>query len=240
MTVVRRISTVVKAKVSRLLDKVEQPGEILDYGYQKQVENLHALKRGIAEVVTAKRRLQRQQATLGQKVVKLDAQARQALTAGQEDLARTALERKHLAQDELRSLDRQVVELEDQQQKLVDSDQKLRVKVEAFRARKEIVKAQYSAAEAQVRISEAATGVGNHMADVGMALQRTIDKTESLQARAAAVQELEAAGTFDDLTALGSGKDDIDRQLEEIGALSAVDDELAKIRAEMPRLEIAG
>jgi phage shock protein A len=233
MAVVRRMSTVVKAKISRLLDRVERPGEILDYGYQKQVENLYNVKRGIADVVTAKRRLQRQQAPLQQKVVKLDTQARQALVTGQEDLARTALERKQLAQSELQSLDRHVGELQDQQQKLIDSEQKLRVKVEAFRTKKEVVKAQYSAAEAQVRISEAATGVGNQMADVGMALQRAIDKTESLQARASAVQELEAAGTFDDLTALGPGKDDIDRQLAAIGASGTVEDELARIKIEL-------
>jgi phage shock protein A len=233
MALVRRMSTVVKAKISRLLNRVEQPGEILDYGYQKQVENLYKLKRGIADVVTAKQRLQRQQATLQQKVVKLDTQARQALATGQEDLARTALERKQLAQGELQSLDRDVGELGDQQQKLIDSEQKLRVKVETFRTRKEVVKAQYSAAEAQVRISEAATGVGSQMADVGMALQRAVDKTENMKARADAVSELEAAGTFDDLTALGPGKDDIDRQLEQIGALSAVDDELARIKIEL-------
>jgi phage shock protein A len=233
MALLRRMSTVVKAKVSRLFDRFERPGEILDYGYQKQVENLYSLKRGIADVVTAKRRMQRQQATLQQKVVKLDTQARQALATGQEDLARTALERKQLAQGELQSLDRQVGELEDQQQKLIDFEQKLRAKVEAFRTRKEVVKAQYSAAEAQVRISEAASGVGSQMADVGMAMQRAVDKTENMKARADAVSELEAAGTFNDLTALGSGKDDIDRRLEQIGASGAVDDELARIKIEL-------
>lgn len=235
MASVKRLSTIVKAKISRLLDRVEQPGEILDYGYQRQVESLYDLKRGIADVVTAKRHLQRQQATLQQKVGKLDTQARQALATGQEDLARTALERKQIAQSELQSLDCQVGELEDQQQKLIAFEQKLRVRVEAFRTRKEVVKAQYSAAEAQVRISEAATGVGSQMADIGMALQRAIDKTENMQARASAVHELEAAGTFDDLTALGPGKDDIDRQLDEIGALSAADDELARIKIELGR-----
>jgi phage shock protein A len=233
MAFLRRMSTVVKAKISRLLDRVEQPGEILDYGYQKQVENLYKLKRGVADVVTAKRRLQHQQATLQQKVVKLDTQARQALATGREDLARTALERKQLAQGELQSLDRQVGELEDQQQKLIDSERKLQVKVETFRTRKEVVKAQYSAAEAQVRISETATGMGAQMADVGLAMQRAVDKTANMKARADAVSELEATGTFGDLTALGSGKDDIDRQLGEIGALSAVDGELARIKIEL-------
>ena len=109
----------------------------------------------------------------------------------------------------------------------------MRAKLEAFRTKKEVIKAQYSAAEAQVRISEAATGVGEQMADVGLAMQRALDKTENMKARAAAVGELEASGTFDDLTQLGPGKDDIDRQLEAIGAGGAVDDELAKLKAEL-------
>ena len=198
-----RMSTVVKAKVSKLLDRAEDPAETLDYSYQKQVEQLQNVKKGIADVVTAKKRLQMQESSLQQSVVKLDTQARQALSAGQEDLARTALERKNVAQTELQGLDTQVTELEDQQQKLTDSEQKLRAKIEAFRTKKEVIKAQYSAAEAQVRISEAATGVGEQMADVGLAMQRAVDKTENMQARADAVSELEAAGTFDDVTQLG-------------------------------------
>ena len=228
-----RMSTVIKAKLSRLLDKAEDPGETLDYSYQKQLESLQNVKKGIADVVTAKKRLQMQSQKLEQSVVKLDTQARQALAAGNEELARTALERKNVAQTELQGLDQQVTELEAQQAKLTDSEQKLRQKIEAFRTKKEVIKAQYSAAEAQVRISEAATGVGEQMADVGLAMQRAQDKTEQMRARADAVSELEAAGTFDDLTTLGPGQDDIDRQLAQLSSTSQVDDELAKMKAEL-------
>ncbi|HEX8743295.1 MAG TPA: PspA/IM30 family protein, partial [Thermoleophilaceae bacterium] len=153
------MSTVVKAKISRLLDRAEDPGETLDYGYQKQVELLQNVKKGIADVVTSKKRLQMQSKKLQDSVVKLDTQARQALSAGREDLARTALERKSLAQSELQSLDTQVAELEAQQEQLIANEKKLRTKIEAFRTKKEVIKAQYSASEAQVRISEAANGV---------------------------------------------------------------------------------
>ena len=182
-----RMSTVIKAKVSKLLDRAEDPSETLDYSYQKQVEQLQNVKKGIADVVTAKKRLQMQESTLQQSVVKLDTQARQALSGGNEDLARAALERKNVAQTELQGLDTQVTELEQQQEKLTDSEKKLRAKIEAFRTKKEVIKAQYSAAEAQVRISEAATGVGEQMADVGLAMQRAVDKTENMRARADAV-----------------------------------------------------
>jgi len=228
-----RFSTVVKAKISKLLDRAEDPAETLDYSYQKQLESLQNVKKGIADVVTAKKRLQMQSSKLEQSVVKLDTQARQALATGNEDLARVALERKNVAQTELQGLDAQVTELEAQQQKLTDSEAKLRSKIEAFRTKKEVIKAQYSAAEAQVRISEAATGVGEQMADVGLAMQRAVDKTEQMRARADAVSELEEAGTFDDLTALGSGEDDIDKQLRELSSGAAVDDELAKMKAEL-------
>jgi phage shock protein A len=228
-----RMSVVVKAKISKLLDRAEDPGETLEYSYQKQMELLQNVKKGLADVVTSKKRLQLQSQKLEQQVVKLDTQARQALAAGQEDLARTALERKNVAQTELQSLDSQVAQLETQQQQMVDSQAKLQTKIEAFRSKKEVIKAQYSAAEAQVRISEAATGVGEEMADVGLAMQRALDKTENMRARASAVDELEKAGAFEDLTQLGEGQDDIDRQLSQLSTTSTVDSELEKMKAEL-------
>ena len=228
-----RMSTVIKSKISRLLDKSEDPGETLDYGYQKQVELLQNVKKGIADVVTSKKRLQMQSTKLEQSVVKLDTQARQAISQGREDLARAALERKTVAQTELQSLDTQIKELESQQEQLTANEKKLRTKIETFRTKKEVIKAQYSAAEAQVKISEAANGVGEEMADLGLAIQRAEDKTEQMKARAGAVEELEAAGTFDDLTQLGGGQDDIDRELAALGAGSQVDDELSKMKAEL-------
>ena len=228
-----RMSMVFKAKINKLLDRAEDPGETLEYSYQKQMELLQQVKKGIADVVTAKKRLQLQSQKLEQTVVKLDTQARQAISAGREDLARTALERKQFAQNELQSLDQQVVELESQQQQLIDKEQRLRSKLEQFRTKKEVIKAQYSAAEAQVKISEAATGVGEEMADVGLAMQRAVDKTENMRARANAMEELEAAGTFDDNLALGTGQDDIDRELSQLTSGTEVDSELEKLKAEL-------
>ncbi len=228
-----RISTTFKAKISKLLDKHEDPSETLEYSYQKQTELLQNVKKGLADVVTSKKRLQLQSQKMEQQVVKLDTQARQALAAGKEDLARTALERKTAVQAELQGLDGQIAELETQQQQMTDSEAKLRAKIEAFRSKKEVIKAQYSAAEAQVRISDAAGGVGEEMADVGLAMQRALDKTENMRARAQAVDELEKAGTFDDLSQLGSGQDDIDRQLSQISSGSQVDSELEKMKAEL-------
>ena len=228
-----RIETLTKAKVSHLLDRAEDPAETLDYVYEQQMEDLQKVKQGIVEVVASKKRLQLQEEQSKQQADKLDAQAREAVSAGREDLARAALERKHLIVQETSSLDQQVADLQSQQEQLIDSERNLQTKIQDFRTKKEVIKAQYSASQAQVQISEAATGVGNHMADLGEAMQRAIDKTDQMQARASAVQELQAAGTFDDLTSLGPPQDDIDKQLDQLGAKSAVDDELNQLRAEV-------
>ena len=226
-----RASLIAKAKISKLLDRAESPTETLDYSYEKQLELLQNVKRGVADVVTAKKRLQMQTEQLEQSVVKLETQARQALASGREDLARQALERKSAVQQQLQGLDQQIQQLEAQQEKLVASEKALQAKIEAFRSEKEVVKAQYSAAEAQVRIGEAATGIGEQMADTGLAIQRAKEKTEQMQARAAAVDELVSSGALEDFTA--GDQTDLDRQLAQLSSQSQVDSELAKLKAEL-------
>jgi phage shock protein A len=225
-----RLTLIIKAKFSKALDKAENPNETLDYSYEEQLRQLQNVKRGIADVTTAKKRLEIQYTGMQQQVDKLDGQARDALKANREDLAREALTRKAAVQAQLEGIMQQGQQLEAQQQKLTEGERTLSAKVEAFRTQKEVIKAQYSAAEAQVRIGEAATGIGEQMADVGLAVQRAKDKTEQLQARASAIDELTTSGALDDLT---SSSDDIDRQLSQISQGGQVDDELAKMKAEL-------
>jgi phage shock protein A len=225
-----RAATIIKAKFSALLNRAENPNETLDYSYEKQLESLQNVKRGIADVVTAKKRLQLQTQQLEQNVVKLDTQARQALAANREDLARQALERKSGLQQQLQQLDGQVQGLEQQQEKLTANEQQLSAKIEQFRTQKEVMKASYSAAEAQVRIGEAATGIGREMEDTGLAIQRAKDKTEQMQARANALDELVQTGALEDLT---SDQTQLDRELAQLSSSSQVDQELAKLKAEV-------
>jgi len=225
-----RFMLIFKSKASKALDRAENPNETLDYSYEKQLEQLQNVKRGIADVTTAKKRLELQYTSMQQQVDKLDGQARDSLKANREDLAREALSRKAAVQGQLDGIMQQGQQLEAQQQKLIEGERTLQAKVEAFRTQKEVIKAQYSAAEAQVRIGEAATGIGEQMADVGLAVQRAKDKTEQLQARANAIDELTASGALTDLTSSG---DDIDRQLAQISQGGQVDDELAKMKAEL-------
>jgi len=220
MGLLGRAGEIIRAKFSALLNRAENPSETLDYSYEKQLESLQNVKRGVADVVTAKKRLELQTQQLEQNVVRLDTQARQALAAGREDLARQALERKSGIQQQL----------QDQQEKLVASEKQLSARIEQFRSQKEVIKAQYSAAEAQVRIGEAATGIGREMDNTGLAIQRAKDKTEQMQARASAIDELVSSG---DLEELGSDKTQLDRELAQLASQGQVDRELEQLKAEV-------
>jgi phage shock protein A len=228
---VSRTTLIIKSKYSKLLNRAENPTETLDYSYEQMLEQLQNVKRGVADVVTSKKRLELQQQKLEQNVVKLETQARQAVAANRDDLAKQALERKAIAQQQLQDMDGQVQQLADQQDKLVAAQQQLETKIESFRSQKEVLKAQYSAAEAQVRVGEAATGIGEHMNDTGLAIQRAKDKTEEMQARASAIDELTSSGALEDFTA--GDQTQLDRELSQISASSQVDSELAKLKAEV-------
>ena len=226
----QRFMLIFKSKASRALDRAENPTETLDYSYEQMLEQLQNVKRGVADVVTAKKRLELQTQSIEQNVVKLETQARQAVAANRDDLAKEALQRKAAAQQQLQGLDAQVQQLQSQQESLVASQQQLEARIESFRSEKEVIKAQYSAAQAQVKIGEAATGIGKGMQDTGLAIQRARDKTQELQARASAIDELTASGALEDFT---DDRTQLDKELAQISTTSQVDSELAKLKSEV-------
>lgn len=230
MGLLSRMTTVVKAKVNKIVERAEDPNETLDYAYEKQMELLRNVKRGIVEMVTAKRRLEFQAAKVKESLGTLDNQARRALEMGREDLARLALQRKQAALVELEGLEQQISNLELEQEKLTHAEQRLQAKVEAFRTKKEIVKAQYNAAQAQVRIGAAVSGISEEMGDVALAIERAENKTEHMRAKAAAIDELASAGVLEDFT---GREDPIGKELAQLTASQNVEAELAALKASL-------
>ncbi|WP_334102690.1 PspA/IM30 family protein [Methanothrix soehngenii] len=229
MGFLERMSVVVQAKMNKIMNRIEDPREVLEVSYEKQLQLLQNVKRGVAEVTTSKKRLELQKAKLQMNIDKLDGQAKEAISASREDLARKALESKALMQAQLNTLEREIKELNDQQLKLQAAETRLATKVEAFRTKKETIKAQYTAADAQVKITESVTGISEEMADVGLAVQRAEEKTEDMKARSAALDELLESGTLTDY----SGGDEIESELARVKAKNTVDDEMARLKAEM-------
>ncbi|CAA9381096.1 MAG: Suppressor of sigma54-dependent transcription, PspA-like [uncultured Propionibacteriaceae bacterium] len=224
-----RISLIFRAKTDKALDKMEDPRQTLDYSYQRQLELLQKVRRGVADVATSRKRVELQANGLTTQADKLTQQAQKALEVGREDLAREALSRRSGIQQQLADLLAEDAEMLGEEEKLTSASRRLQAKVDSFRTRKETIKATYSAAEAQTRINEAFSGISEEMGDVGLAIQRAEDKTAQMQARAGAIDELLASGALDDPT--GTSKDDITLELEQLASTSDVESELARMRA---------
>jgi phage shock protein A len=227
----QRMSLIFRAKTDKALDKLEDPRQTLDYSYQRQLELLQKVRRGVADVATSRKRVELQANQLGMQTDKLTQQAQKALEVGREDLAREALTRRSGVQQQLTDLQAQHAQLQGEEEKLTRASQRLQAKVDAFRTRKETIKATYSAAEAQTRISEAFSGISEEMGDVGLAIQRAEDKTAQMQARAGALDELMASGALNDPT--GITKDDLTLELEQLASTSDVESELARMKASL-------
>ncbi|MGO9077836.1 MAG: PspA/IM30 family protein [Streptosporangiaceae bacterium] len=231
MGVMKRVSLIFKSKANKALDRMEDPRETLDYSYQQQLEMLQQVRRGVADVATSRKRLELQMNQLQRSSDKLDRQARDSLAAGREDLAREALVRKSGLTSQLTDLQTQYASLQGEEEKLTQASQRLQTRVDAFRTKKETIKATYTAAEAQTRINEAFTGISEEMGDVGLAIQRAEDKTEQMKARAGAIDELMASGALDDV--VSGPRDDIQAELDRMGASRGVDAELEALKTEL-------
>jgi phage shock protein A len=225
MSLISRLRTIFRSKASRALDRLEDPREALDDSYDQQVSMLQRVRQGLAEVATAKKRLELQGQEMGARYQRLGDQAQEALNQGREDLARTALERRSLLERQVESLRDQYSALQQQQTRLQDNERRLGEHIAAFRVEKETIKATYSASEAQVKANEVAAGIGSQMSDAGASLDRARDRVAQMQARAAATDELLSSGALQDLTAApdedlerqlaaGSTREDVERQLQ--------------------------
>jgi len=230
MSLMKRISLIFRSKANKALDKAEDPRETLDYSYQRQLDLLAKVRRGVADVATSRKRVELQVNQLEAQSTKLQGQAEKAISVGREDLAREALTRKSGLTNQISDLKAQHAQLQGEEEKLTLAQQRLQAKVESFRTRKETIKATYTAAEAQTRINEAMSGIGEEMGDVGLAIQRAEDKTAQMQARAGAIDELIASGALDDVSQVGGG-DDIARELDAMSSETDVEVELARLRS---------
>jgi len=221
-------------RTNAALNRAEDPGQVMDYAYQKQQEQLQELRRSIANVVTSEKRLELQQRQVEESVIKLNFHAQQALQADREDLARMALQRKELLILQLNSYEQQIAQLKMQGEKLIAIERNASARVEAFRIQKEMVKAQYSAAQAQVKINEAMAGLSEGTTEINLAMQRAQDRVLNMQARADAMEMLIEQGTLGEQGLLGAGSGDtLDRELQRLSAEENVEAQLLAMKRQL-------
>ena len=229
MSFIARLKAIFGAKADQALDQLEDPKASLDYSLTRLQASLRQISDSLVEVATARRYLETQQNQVEKAIAKYEGQARDALAADREDLAKRALERKAAARERLESLNANIESLNAQRESLKTSQATLRQKIELFQGKKEELKALYDSSRAQLRVKEAVSGISKDLADVGHAIERAETRIHRMQARVEAIDELAAAGALEN--ALEPG-DDIDRELARISRQTTVEQELARLKAE--------
>jgi len=241
MTLRRRVGLLFRARAGRVLDTMEDPGDALELAYEKQLQALQRVRRGVADVVTSQKQLEIQQRQMRANSARLEDLARRALEQGREELAASALTQGELVEGQLTGLRAQMDALAHQRENLELAGQRLQARIAAMRTQKQTLKAQYSAARATVHAGETVAGISKDMDEIELMLERARDKMMSTQARAEAVNELLDTGV---LSRLGAGGiDSIEAQVRATSVEESVEQRLATMRKELglggehPRLE---
>jgi len=230
MTLFQRAHDIVQAKANKALDAAERPDELLDLSYEEMLEQITQLRRALVEITASRRQIELQEQQFRHSVDHLQDQAKAALSLGKDDLAKEALSRRAAAQAQIDAMESQHEQLTEQEANLERNLDALQKRVNDFRTRKEVLKAQYTTAKAVSAVDESAAGISHTFGDSGSALQRAQDKIATMQARAAAVDELLQSGVLEDV---GGGTDDIQAELDDAGSAAQVDRQLAALRAEI-------
>ncbi|HCU93331.1 MAG TPA: phage shock protein A [Actinobacteria bacterium] len=232
MGVARRIAELYEVKVNALLDRLEDPREMLDYSYAQQQAMLHRLQQQATEVAASRHLAQMQETQLQRSADRLQDQAEQAVAAGKEELARQALAWRSAILVHIDDLRAEQVALRADEEQLTASARRLQRKIEAFGLHKETIKASYTAAKASASVSQLVGGATEEMGDVGIATRRAEETTARLQARAQALEELLAAEGPGG-PAPSASLEQVQAQLDAVTTKAVVEEELARIKARL-------
>jgi phage shock protein A len=230
MTTMGRVRRLFRAKANSTLDRIEDPQRVLDASYERQIVLLQDVRRGLAEVATARKRLELQRDEMEGRYDRLAVNAREAVQQGRDDLARLALMRRAALKEHVAMIAEQHTALAAQEAQLIANQERIAARIEAFWIEKETLKATYRASEAQARLNEVVAGISGEMSHAGQTVQRARTQVKHMQARAQAIDELLATGAMAGV--LGADTDS-DRHLHESLRAVAADAELAELKREV-------
>lgn len=224
----KRLRLIFEMKGNAALDAAEDPIQVLDLSYEKQLEQLQNLRRAIAQVTTEEKHIGLLETAAQAQTNQLMAEAQQALQMGKEDLARQALQRKEALLAQVNGYKTQTEQLKAQEAHLAEVQQKVEARIAQFQGHKEMLSAQYDAARASAGANEAVTGLSSDMTEMNLAMQRAQDKVLHMQAHADAIDTLMENGTL-----IIPGEDPLATQLQQLTGGQNVDQELTAMRQQL-------
>jgi phage shock protein A len=225
MGFLNKMSDAINAKLNRIGNDMENTSETLDLAYDKQLELLNEVKKGITDIATQRKRMELQKDKMEKNITKLNTQAKTLMDAGNEDLAKNALTQKVNLQQQLIKVDADITKLSDKQTALIKTKDDLEVKISSFGTEKEILKAELDVSKATTKVNETLTGTSGKTGDLQATINRAQEKIDKNNARSEAITEL-----VDDGTLATVGETSLDSQIAKIDIEAQVAAELEALR----------
>eukprot|EP00186_Timspurckia_oligopyrenoides_P005098 CAMPEP_0182443344 /NCGR_PEP_ID=MMETSP1172-20130603/2107_1 /TAXON_ID=708627 /ORGANISM="Timspurckia oligopyrenoides, Strain CCMP3278" /LENGTH=315 /DNA_ID=CAMNT_0024638601 /DNA_START=58 /DNA_END=1005 /DNA_ORIENTATION=- len=222
MNLFERFSRVARSTANSILNKVENPEKILEQSMIDMQADLVKVRQAYAEVSATLKRLERQQEEARAKELEWYKRAQLALERGQEELAREALVRKTSAEENANALGTQVLNMRANAEKLADSLVQIEQKITEAKAIKDELVARARTAKTRTQVNEMLNSVS------------TSSGLASFERMREKVEKLEAESEVSDQFLPGAASPSLEGRFKELEAGSAVDRQLAAMKAQLP------
>jgi phage shock protein A len=228
MKILKRMKKAFEAKMSKFVDEVEDPEELLDISLQEMKEHLQQVQKSLLELTTIKKGLEKDLEDVKDKAELAQQQAQTAMDIEKEDLARAALEKKADLNEKTTVLKTEIEKIENKIEVIKSNKNTLAEQIKKLEMKREELTFINKSADAQLEVKEIITGASNNITDLNEQIKRAEDKINRKEAKLSAIDELVADGEL--INDLNSG-DDIDKSLNQIQRYSKIEEELANLRS---------
>ncbi|MFD2169076.1 PspA/IM30 family protein [Tumebacillus lipolyticus] len=220
MALFKRLRDLTMANINALLDKAEDPVKMLDQYLRDMEEDVQDAEIAVAKQIAVEKKLKQQYQEAEELATKREAQALQALEAGNEDLARRALVDKKAVTDKAADFKAQYESAKVTADGLRGKLGEMKDQLSEMKNKRDTLKARAEAAKAQKQINQTLSGIGTDNAAKGFS--RMEEKVLQLEAEAEASQEM-------------SGSKSLDREFAELNKkdTSGIDAELEALKARL-------
>jgi len=224
MGILTRFKDIMSANINAMLDKAEDPEKMIDQ-YLRNLENdLASVKAETAAVMAEEKSAKRKLDDCNAEITKMGEYAKKAVAAGNDDEARQFLSKKAELTEKQGALQKQYDICASNAAKMHEMHDKLESDIATLKGKRDTLKAKAKVAETQKKMAKLTSGVESAGSNLA-AFDRMEEKVNKMLDEADALEELNAPK--------GDSIDELTKKYDQGATSTAVDDELAALKAEM-------
>ncbi|MEQ6388684.1 PspA/IM30 family protein [Bacillaceae bacterium S4-13-58] len=213
-----RVKTIVNSELNSMLEKAEDPVKMLDQFMRDMAEDIQEAESAVAKQMASEKMLKRKYDDALEMVKKRQTQAEKAIEAGDEDLARRALEDKQNQQNQVDSLKVIYEQAHSDTENLRTKLDEMKREYHEMKIKKDSLKARAESAKTRTKMNRTMSSIGND--DSKRGFERMEEKVLQFEAEAETTEDLETSNR---------SLDDELKKLDDSG----VEDELAALKKKL-------